>query len=111
MRPPPTALFNAALNATLNDLVNRFPVDHIRCSSYNDPLIDRDETGMLINTTFFDSSAQTMPPTRSRSVWAAANDRLSIQLYICNYHHKWDCPYNVAEYRVVGETLYRQCGF
>lgn len=109
--PPPNAIFNATLNSTLNGLINRLPVDYISCSSYNDPRIERDEIDMLVNTTFFESSARTMAPTHSWSVWAAASDRLSTQLYICNYHNKWDAPFSVAKYRVVDEMLDRECGF
>lgn len=52
-----------------------------------------------------------MAPTRSWSVWAATHDRLSTQLYICNYHNKWDAPFSVAEYRVMDEILDGECGF
>lgn len=85
--PPPDAIFNVTTNATLDNLINRLPIDYISCSSYNDPRISRDEIDMLINKTLFDASAQTMAPTRSLSIWAATHDRLSTQLYICNYHN------------------------
>lgn len=109
--PPPNATFNGTTNATLNALITRLPVDYISCSSHNDPRINRDEIDMLINKTLFEASAQTMAPTRSWSVWAATHDRLSTQLYICNYHNKWDAPFSVAEYRVIDEILDGECGF
>ena len=109
--PPPNATFNGTLNATMGDLIKRLPVDYISCNSYNDPRISRDEIEMLISETLFDASAQIMAPPYSWSVWAAAHDRLSTQLYICNYHNKWDYPFSVAEYRVIDEMLDRECGF
>lgn len=86
-------------------------MDYISCSSHDCPGISRDEIDMLINNTLFEASALTMTPTRSWSVWAATHDRLSTQLYICNYHNKWDASFSVAEYRVIDEILDDECGF
>lgn len=48
---------------------------------------------MLIKKMLFDSSAHAMATTRSLSIWTATHDRPSAQLYICNYHNKWEAPF------------------